>query len=145
MKNILFLVLITFFIVGCSNKQEYFNSNHDLKSQGKVSYTIIADDMFNFVSRYFRPNQTTFYIDTNALDKSFYNYLVNKFRTKGYAITDKSNIENLTFLSYKIQEDNNIILVTYFIDESKISRAYIIKDNKISPAGEITAFNFELK
>lgn len=144
MRNILFLVIVTFFIAGCSNKQEYFNSNHDLKNQGKINYTIIADDMFKFVSNYFAPNKTTFYIASNTLDKSFYNYLTQKFRAKGYAVTNDSKIENLTFLSYNIKEDNNIVLVTYFLNESKISRAYIIKDNKLVSTGEITAFNFEL-
>ncbi|MCT7910713.1 hypothetical protein N5912_02620 [Arcobacter lacus] len=140
MKNILFLVFVTIFIVACSNKHEYFNSKNDFVSN--VDNKIIADDMYNFIIPYFLPNKTTFYIQTKDIDKIFYNYLVEKFRGKGYAITNNSNLENLTFLSYSIKEDNNIIFVTYSINETKINRIYIIQDNQLIPAGEITGFNF---
>jgi uncharacterized lipoprotein NlpE involved in copper resistance len=144
MKNILFLVVFTLFLTGCNNKQEYFNSTHNIKIQEGIDYKIMADDMFSFVSQYFAPNKTIFYISTNESDKSLYNYLTQKFREKGYAVTTDSVSENIVFLSYKIQEEpNNLILVTYFINESKISRAYILKDNKLLSAGEITAFNFD--
>lgn len=142
MRNILFLVLATIFIVGCTNKHEYFNSKNDFTSR-EVDNKIIADDMYNFIIPYFLPNKTTFYIQTSDIDKIFYNYLVEKFRGKGYAITNNSKIENLTFLSYSIKEDNNIIFVTYSINETKINRIYIIQNNRIIPAGKITGFNFE--
>ncbi len=143
MKNILFLVLISIFIIGCSNKQEYFNSTNNLKIESSIDQKVIADDMFNFISNYFTPNKTTLYIHTKNLDKSFYNYLVQKFRDKGYAVTNDGTIKNLTFISYNIKEDNNLIFVSYFINESKINRIYTIKDNKLVQNGAITSFNFE--
>ncbi|MFW0695689.1 hypothetical protein ACN09X_04775 [Aliarcobacter butzleri] len=142
MKNILFLILTTIFLIGCSNKYEYFNSKNDFTSK-EVDNKVIADDMYNFVSSYYKPNQTTFYIHTSNLDKSFYEYLIQKFRSKGYAVTNNGDIKNLTFLSYNIKADSNMILVTYNINESKINRIYTIKDYKLVPAGEITGFNFD--
>lgn len=142
MRNILFLVFITIFLVGCSNKYEYFNSKNDFTSKD-VDNKVIADDMYDFISSYYKPNQTTFYIHTSSLDKSFYNYLVQKFRSKGYAVTINSDVKDLTFLSYNIKEDPNMILVTYNINESKINRIYVIKDYKLVPAGQTTGFNFE--
>ena len=141
MKNILFFIFITIFITSCSNKHEYFNSKNNLSSRS-IDNKIIANDMYNFIIPYFLPNKTSFYIQTGDIDKIFYNYLIEKFREKGYAVTNNSNIENLTFLSYSIKEDNNIVFVTYSINETKINRIYIIQDDQLIPAGEITGFNF---
>lgn len=143
--KIFFFVLISFMLCGCgmTSKFDYFNSTLNVKSG--VDNTLIADDMFTFMSTYYLPNKTNLYITTSDFNKKFYNYLVQKFREKGYAVTDDSTIKNLTFFSYAVKGDEHLIFVTYNINDSKINRLYTTQDDKLVRVGETTVFNFLLQ
>ena len=143
--KIFFFVLISFMLCGCgmTSKFDYFNSTLNVKSG--VDNTLIADDMFTFMSTYYLPNKTNLYITTSDFNKKFYNYLVQKFREKGYAVTDDSTIKNLTFFSYAVKGDEHLIFVTYNINDSKINRLYATQDDKLVRVGETTVFNFLLQ
>lgn len=144
MSKIISISLLTLlFLSGCSfskNQPNYFSSTINLKT--KIDTTIIADDMFKFVSTYYAPNKTILYLDTNDFNKNFHNYIVQKFKEAGYAVTSDNKLHNLTFFSYKITHDNTLFLVTYNINESKISRVYTIENDTLIPIGGITRFNF---
>ncbi|MDD7616994.1 MAG: hypothetical protein PUJ85_06580 [bacterium] len=143
MKHIVSVFLVILYFTGCANlNSQYFNSTITRQNQSS-NFTILANDMVDFISLHFLANNTTFYIYTDDLDKSFYNYLVDKLRNKGYAISDNSSIKGLTFLSYNIFEQENKIYMSYNIDEKKVNRAYEIIDNKPIPIGNITTFNFK--
>lgn len=142
MKRIIFISLVVLCFAGCAKfNPQYFNSTINQQTQN-INFNILADDMINFISSHFLANNTTFYIYTDDLDKNFYNYLTDKLRNKGYAISNNSSIKGLTFLSYNIFEQENKIYMSYNIDEKKVNRAYELIDNKPVPIGNITTFNF---
>lgn len=142
MKHIIFISLATLCFTGCAKfNPQYFNSTIERQTQS-LNFSILADNVVDFISLHFLANNTTFYIHTDDLDKNFYDYLTNKLRNKGYAISDNSSIKGLTFLSYNIFEQDNKIYLSYNLDEKKVSRAYEIIDNKPVPIGNITTFNF---
>ncbi|HDX6311619.1 TPA: hypothetical protein RQJ16_001857 [Campylobacter fetus subsp. venerealis] len=142
MKHIIFTFLMALCFTGCVRfNPQYFNSTIERQTQS-LNFSVLADDMANFISSHFLANNTIFYIYTDDLDKNFYNYLTDKLRNKGYAISDDSSIKGLTFLSYNILEQDNKIYMSYNINEKKVNRAYEIIDNKLVPIGNITTFNF---
>ncbi|WP_162165563.1 hypothetical protein [Campylobacter fetus] len=144
MKTLFFMIL-TFMFIGCAKVgPNYFHSmNNTPKDIQIMNLNIIADDMVNFISSYKIPNNTILYLYTEEKDRSFFNYLSNKFRQKGYAITENHDLKNLTFLSYNIQKTGNFLLVTYNFNESKINRIYTIENNKIISSGSISTFNLD--
>lgn len=144
--RILSLILLGLLVSSCARvNPEYFNSTISAQ-ETKLHYDKIADDFVSFISSYFTPNQTTFFIFTEDFDKKFYDYLSNQLRSKGYAITDQASVKNLVFLSYNISQiDNETLLAVFNINESKINRIYKISDNKLVPSGGITSFNFDFK
>ncbi|HDX6244577.1 TPA: hypothetical protein RPW29_001712 [Campylobacter fetus subsp. venerealis] len=142
MKHIIFISLATLCFTGCAKfNPQYFNSTIERQTQS-LNFSILVDNMVDFISLHFLANNTTFYIYTDDLDKNFYDYLTNKLRNKGYAISDNSSIKGLTFLSYNIFEQDNKIYLSYNLDEKKVNRVYEIIDNKLVPIGNITTFNF---
>ena len=145
MKPLFSLVLATLLFSGCSmftaNQTNYFNSSMTSKNN-RMDYTIIVEDMYKFVSTYYAPNKTILYMSTNDSSKTLFNYLVQKFRDRGYAVTSDNTLKNLTFLSYNIRNDNNMIVVTYNIDESRINRIYLVENDQLVRVGGITSFNF---
>ncbi len=145
MKSLFSLALAALLFSGCgvftASQTNYFNSSM-MGKNSHISNTVIADDMFKFVSTYYAPNKTILYMSTNDSSKSLFNYLVQKFRDRGYAVTSDNTLKNLTFLSYNIRGDNNLIMVTYNIDESRINRMYIVENDQLLRAGGITSFNF---
>ncbi|CUU90311.1 conjugal transfer protein TrbH [Campylobacter hyointestinalis subsp. hyointestinalis] len=142
--RILFIAILTLVFIGCAKVgPNYFHSiNNTPKDIQITNLNIIADDMIDFISHYKTPNNTTFYLYTEDKDRSFFDYLSNKFRQKGYAITENHDLKNLIFLSYTIQKTGNFLLVTYNFNESKINRIYTIENNKITSSGSISTFNF---
>lgn len=145
MKTLFSLALAVLLFSGCSvfttSQTNYFNSSM-MSKNSHVNYTVIGDDMFKFVSTYYAPNKTILYMSTNDSSKTLFNYLVQKFRDRGYAVTSDNTLRNLTFLSYNIRNDNNMIVVTYNIDESRINRIYLVENDQLVRAGGITSFNF---
>lgn len=144
--RILLLILGAFFISSCAKvSPEYFSSTIFTEEE-KLEYNKIADDFVNFINPYFAPNKTTFFVSTEDFDKKFYDYLTDQLRSKGYAVTDKTFLKNLVFLSYKISQiDNETLLVVFNVNESKINRIYKISGNKLVSSGGITSFNFDLQ
>jgi len=143
MSKIILIFIFALLISGCSfskNQPNYFSSTISLKS--KIDTTMIADDMFEFMSHYYAPNKTILYLDTNDFNKNFHNYIVQKFKEAGYAVTSDNKLQNLTFFSYKITHDATMLLVTYYINESKISRVYTIENDRLIRIGGIARFNF---
>lgn len=145
MKTLFSLALAASLFSGCSvftaSQTNYFNSSMVSKNN-RMDYTIIVEDMYKFVSTYYAPNKTILYMSTNDSSKTLFNYLVQKFRDRGYAVTSDNTLRNLTFLSYNIRNDNNMIVVTYNIDESRINRIYLVENDQLVRAGGITSFNF---
>lgn len=139
-----FLLVMALLFGGCSiatSQSNYFNSTIVSKNNN-IDNTIIADDMYKFVSTYYAPNKTILYMSTNDSSKTLFNYLVQKFRDRGYAVTSDNTLRNLTFLSFNIRNDNNMIVVTYNIDESRINRIYLVENDQLVRVGGITSFNF---
>ncbi|HDX8135986.1 hypothetical protein JJB27_09245 [Campylobacter fetus subsp. venerealis] len=144
--RLLFFTILTFIFIGCTPKAgpNYFHSINNVPKDIQITnLNIIADDIVNFISSRKTPNDTIIYLYTQDKDKSFFDYLSNKFRQKGYAITENQDKKNLTFLSYIIQKENNLLLVTYNFNESKINRIYIVENNKIISSGPISTFNLD--
>lgn len=145
MKSLFSFVLVALLFSGCStsttSQTNYFNSSMTSKNN-RMDYTIIIEDMYKFVSTYYAPNKTILYMSTNDSGKTLFNYLVQKFRDRGYAVTSDNTLRNLTFLSYNIRNDNNMIVVTYNIDESRINRIYLVENDQLVRTGGITSFNF---
>lgn len=145
MKSLFSFVLVALLFSGCStsttSQTNYFNSSMTSKNN-RMDYTIIIEDMYKFVSTYYAPNKTILYMSTNDSGKTLFNYLVQKFRDRGYAVTSDNTLRNLTFLSYNIRHDNNMIVVTYNIDESRINRIYLVENDQLVRTGGITSFNF---
>lgn len=136
-----YLVLAFFLIFsGCAGlKTQYFNSS--ISSELAKENEVLADDIVSFIEPRFLPNSTTFYIKTSDKTRTFYNLLTQKLRQKGYAISDRSDIKDVTFFSYTILKLDNNVLATYNINENRINRIYEIIDGKLTPTGTITNFN----
>ncbi len=145
MKTLFSLAVVALLFSGCSvlttSQTNYFNSSVVSKSN-RMNYTIIIEDMYKFVSTYYAPNKTILYMSTNDSSKTLFNHLVQKFRDRGYAVTSDNTLRNLTFLSFNIRSDNDMIVVTYNIDESRINRIYLVENDQLVRAGGITSFNF---
>lgn len=140
--KILFLVLIGLFITSCAKvNSDYFNSSFFAEKKD-INYAIIADDFSDFITAYYSPNKTTFFINEDKNNKDFSTYFIDTLRKKGYGISNNNSKKDLIFLSYQISEiDNENIIAIFNINESKINVIYKIIDNRLTKTN-MTNFNF---
>lgn len=142
MRKFVLLPLMLLFIACATRNPSYFNSSVD-GFEKRVDKRIIAKDMLEFITPYFKPQHTTFYFTTEDKDQKFFDYFAKSLRAKGYAITNNPKTEDLVFLSFKIRAEKNIVIAILSINESKVNFIYNLKRKRLKRVGTISSFNLE--
>lgn len=140
------IVLSTVFVsaiillAGCVPKNEYFQSHESFKIDQTNNY-ILVNDFIDFVEDYYSPSTTKFVIDPKDDFSPFLAVMESRLREKGYGV-GYAGMNSAAWLAWKIDRaDENTIMVTYHIAESKYSKFYKMDHGKYIPFGTFTVFN----
>lgn len=144
MKQIILSSLIasTFLFSGCAQKvtNEYFMSNENFV-QDETNNFILANDFIDFADDYYNPSTTKFVIDHENNASSFSRTIESRLREKGYGV-GYANMNETAWLAWKITTvDENTIVATYHIQDSKFTKTYTKNHGKFAPVGSFSIFN----
>lgn len=142
MKNVIFYSLLTASLLttGCAQKNGYFVSNEHFKQDNTSNY-IIANDFVEFAGNYYNPVTTKFVIDPENKDSEFTKIFESRLREKGYGV-GYATMNESAWLAWKISSiDEETLMVTYHIQDSKYTKLYKLSHGKYAPVGAFTIFN----
>lgn len=139
------LALSLFSLSGCVAKNEYFKSHESFKMDQTNNY-ILVNDFIDFVGDYYNPINTKFVIDPKDDFSPFLAVMETRLREKGYGVS-YAGMNDAAWLAWKIDKaDENTIMVTYHIADSKYTRFYKMTTyGKYVPVGTFTIFNEKAK
>lgn len=142
-SGILALSLLS--MTGCATKNEYFKSHESFKMDQTNNY-ILVNDFIDFVGDYYNPTNTKFVIDPKDDFSPFLAVMETRLREKGYGVS-YAGMNEAAWLAWKIDKaDENTIMVTYHIADSKYTRFYKMTTyGKYVPIGTFTIFNEKAK
>lgn len=143
LQNLLLVAALLSFS-GCTGKNEYFKSHESFKMDQTNNY-ILVNDFIEFAQEYYNPTSTKFVIDPTNEFSPFLGVLETRLREKGYGVS-YATMNDAPWLAWKIDKaDEETIMVTYHIADSKYTRFYRLKHNKYIPIGTFTVFNEKVK
>lgn len=127
-------------LVGCAPKNDYFVSTENLKKDQTNNY-ILANDFIDFIDDYYNPSTTKFVIEPDNQFSQYLEIIESRLREKGYGV-GYANMNEAAWLAWKIYKvDDETIMVTYHIADSKYSKSYKMVHGKYAPYGAFTIFN----
>lgn len=122
----------------------YGNFVSHASTPASFNQTLVADTMKQLVALY-PPASTRFDFDQSTTDDPFGTALMGSLRAHGYAITElKTTAAKNTnqsaapsILHYVLDEpvSTNLYRITVLVGPESITRAYLMKNNTIAPAG----------
>lgn len=142
MKKTLILSLLaaSLLMTGCVQKDGYFVSSEHFK-QDDTNNFIIANDFIDFAGTYYNPTTTKFVIDPENKDSEFTKVFESRLREKGYGVA-YATMNEAAWLAWKISSiDDDTVMVTYHIQDSKYTKLYKLSHGKYAPVGAFTIFN----
>lgn len=141
-KLLLVAALLSF--SGCVRKNDYFKSHESFKMDQTNNY-VLVNDFIEFAQEYYNPTTTKFVIDPTNEFSPFLGVLEARLRERGYGVS-YATMNNAPWLAWKIDKaDEETIMVTYHIADSKYTRFYRLQHNKYVPIGTFTVFNEQPK
>lgn len=141
-KLLLVAALLSF--SGCVGKNDYFKS-HESFNMDQTNNYVLVNDFIEFAQEYYNPATTKFVIDPTNEFSHFLGVLETRLRERGYGVS-YATMNDAPWLAWKIDKaDEETIMVTYHIADSKYTRFYRLQHNKYVPIGTFTIFNEKAK
>lgn len=126
--------------VGCAPKNDYFVSTENLKKDNVNNY-ILVNDFIDFIGNYYNPSVTKFVIEPANQFSPFLEIFESRLREKGYGVS-YATMNEAAWLAWKITAvDDDTVLVTYHVQDSKYTKLYKKVHGKYTPVGTFTIFN----
>lgn len=143
MRKFAILMPLVIGLSGCAT-EPYGNFVSSASSPAGFNESLVADTMKQLVALY-PPASTRFDLDQPTSDDPFGRALVESLRAHGYAITElkptaaKNTNQSAapSILHYVLDEpvSTNLYRITVLVGPESITRAYLMKNNTIAPAG----------
>lgn len=143
MRKFAILMPLVIGLNGCATGP-YGNFVSPASTPASFNQTLVADTMKQLVALY-PPASTRFDFDQSISDDSFGTALMESLRAHGFAITElkttaAKNINPAAeplILQYVLDEpaNTNLYRITVLVGPESITRAYLVKNNTIAPAG----------